>query len=84
MLKVSVDGELVLSFEIELAEGEPGWWAPLDVGSWSGINLSVSVDAPPEEAQTRQPDTLLDLENLCREALRPQLHFSSKRGCQGQ
>jgi hypothetical protein len=27
--------------EIELADAEPDWWAPLDVSGWSGKKLNV-------------------------------------------
>ena len=83
-LSVSADGQPVRGFDIELAEGEPEWWSPLDVSLWAGKKLCVSVDALSAESEVldslRQSDTLLDSENLYREALRPQIHFSSKRG----
>ena len=83
-VKISAGGELVRSFDIELADGNADWWAPADVSAWTGKKLSVVVDALPVGSKAldalRLSDTLLGSENLYREALRPQLHFSAKRG----
>jgi len=83
-VRVSVDGEPVRGFDTELADGEPDWWAPLDVSLWPGKTLCVCADTLPAGSKAldslRQSDVLLDAENIYREALRPQLHFSSKRG----
>lgn len=84
MVKISLGGKIVRSFDIELANGDPDWWAPVDISAWAGKNLSVIADALPAGSKAldklRQSDTLLDSENLYHEALRPQIHFSPKRG----
>ena len=84
---VSVDGKEVRRFEIELADGDADWWAPLDVGAWVGKTLSVGADSLPTGSKAlvalRQSDTLLDAGNLYREPLRPQFHFSPRRGWVG-
>ncbi|MEI6073671.1 MAG: glycoside hydrolase family 32 protein [Verrucomicrobiae bacterium] len=93
-VNVSVDGTQVRSFIVELADGSPDWWAPLDVTAWSGKKLTVCVDARPVTSKVedavplrsnaldalRQSDTPADSEDLYRETLRPQLHFSARRG----
>ena len=84
VVTVSVDGNLLRRFDIELADGEPDWWAPLDVHEWSGKKLTVSVNRLPENSKAldtlRQADELVGAENLYHEPLRPQLQFSPKRG----
>jgi fructan beta-fructosidase len=84
---VSVDGKEVRRFDIELADGSADWWAPLDVGAWVGKTLSVGANSLPAGSQAlaslRQSDVLLDAENLYREPLRPQFHFSPRRGWVG-
>ena len=81
---VSVNGAAVRWFDIELADGQPDWWAPLDVSQWRGQKLSITANKLPPESQALiaidQGDTLKDAANLYGEALRPQLHISARRG----
>ena len=83
-VEISLDGQTVRGIEtIELAEGEPDWWVPLDVSAWIGKKLSLTASLPPGSKALdtlKQSDTLIGSENLYREALRPQIHFSAKRG----
>jgi fructan beta-fructosidase len=87
-MSFSVDGQVVREFEIELAagggEGEPSFWAFSDVSAWQGKRLTVAVDRLPAGSQglaaITQEDTLRPAEGLYREKLRPQVHFSSRRG----
>ncbi|MHA3772886.1 glycoside hydrolase family 32 protein [Verrucomicrobiota bacterium sgz303538] len=83
-VSVLVDGRAERFFEIELADAEPDWWAPLDISACQGRKLTVQVDKLSEDsgalAQIEQSDTLKGGENLYREPLRAQLHFSPKRG----
>ena len=84
---VSVDGAPVRQFTIELADAAPDWWAPLDVSAWAGRKLSVAADRLPAGSQAlaalRPFDTLLDADQLYHERLRPQFHFSPRRGWVG-
>ncbi|MEI6870937.1 MAG: glycoside hydrolase family 32 protein [Verrucomicrobiota bacterium] len=84
VVTINVDGAEIRRFDIELAEENPEWWAPMDVSSWAGKTLSIVASGLPEGSKVletlRQSDTLLDSENLYQETLRPQLQFSSKRG----
>lgn len=78
------DGKLERTFEIELAEGEPDWWSPLDISAWRGKTVIVTVNQLRDDArgleQIAQSDTTPGMEHLYREALRTQFHFSAKRG----
>jgi sucrose-6-phosphate hydrolase SacC (GH32 family) len=74
----------VVRNDIELADGKPDWWAPMDVSAWRGKQLVLRVDKLPEASTAlgaiEQSDTLKDAENLYREPLRGQFHFSPRRG----
>ena len=87
VVTVSVDGAQMRRFDIELADTDADWWAPLDVSAWAGKKLSVVADTLPVGSQAldtlRQSDTLLDAEDLYHESLRPQFHFSPRRGWVG-
>jgi sucrose-6-phosphate hydrolase SacC (GH32 family) len=71
-------------FDIELADKEPEWWAPLDVDAWRRQTVTIKVDKLPADskalAEIEQGDVLKGATNLYREPLRSQLHFSPRRG----
>ncbi len=79
-------GRRVRQFQIELAGSQaPDYWSFLDVSPWMDRELTIVVTPPLDDpaaltASLRQSDGLLGAEDLYREALRPQFHFSSKRG----
>jgi len=80
-----LDGDKVVRFfEIELADKDPQWWAPLDVSAWKGKTLTIAVNRLGEDSQAltsiEQSDTLKNSDDLYREKLRPQFHFSAQRG----
>ncbi|MCX7044754.1 MAG: glycoside hydrolase family 32 protein [Candidatus Sumerlaeota bacterium] len=86
--KVSViaGGEAVREFDIELADAANGvdFWVALDVAAFKGKTLSIKADKLLEGSEAlkliEQGDALKGAENLYREALRPQFHFSTRRG----
>ena len=82
--EVRAGTEVLRFFDIELAEDEPDWWASLDVGAWQGKALTLWADKLSAEskglANVRTSDESVPQEGLYREALRPQLHFSPRRG----
>ncbi|MCX6907318.1 MAG: GH32 C-terminal domain-containing protein, partial [Verrucomicrobia bacterium] len=81
---VLVDGKPEVTLDIELANAEPDWWAFMDVSAWRGKTVTLQADRLPEDSaaltQIEPSDKIKGAENLYREPLRPQLHFSSKRG----
>lgn len=83
-VQVFVDGKLERFFEIELADKQPEWWAPLDVSQWKGKTARVVVDKLPDDSEAlrlvEQGEKLKNSDDLYREPLRAQLHFSPKRG----
>lgn len=82
-VEVVVGGKAVREFDIELSE-QPDWFAHLDVSAWRGKQALLRV------ANSAGYSKMLDLINtsdeiwradqLYREALRGQLHFSARRG----
>jgi len=79
-----VDGKRVVRNDIELADDQPDWWAPMDITGWKDKLLTLQVDKLHEDSAAlnniEQSNTLKEADNLYREELRGQLHFSPKRG----
>jgi sucrose-6-phosphate hydrolase SacC (GH32 family) len=79
-----VDGRIERSFDIRLADATPDWWAFVDVSPWRGRTVTVRVEKLPEDSQAlaliAPGDAIKGGEDLYRERLRPQFHFSSRRG----
>ncbi len=83
-MKFVVDGETVREFEIELADGQPDFFAISDVGPSAGKALKIEVDSLPADSAALEAivesDKLPNQQKLYQEALRPQFHFTSRRG----
>ncbi len=81
---VSIAGKVERRFEAELADERPEWWAVLDISAWKGKTLTVRVDQLREDSEAlkaiSQGDGPKGGEALYKEALRPQFHFSARRG----
>ncbi len=87
IMKVLVDGQEERSFGIELADGVPDFWVPLNVSPWKGKTITLQVDHLLEDStglsSIEAGETLKNAEHLYREPLRQQFHFSSRRGWLG-
>jgi fructan beta-fructosidase len=83
-ITMMIDNAAARDFDIELAEDAPEWWAPLDVSAWKGKKATLRVDKLPENStglsSIDESDELKDAANIYHESLRPQLHFSPRRG----
>ena len=83
-VSVVVTNATVREFEIELADDTPDWWAFLDLSAFRGQRGQVAVDVLPATSQAlsmiENSDALRGAADLYREPLRPQFHFSSRRG----
>ncbi len=83
-VSVLVDGEAARAFDIELADGKPDWWAFLDATPFKGKTVTVKVDKLLDTSTglstIDQTDKIKGIEDLYHEALRPQFHFTSRRG----
>ena len=83
-LRLMVDGKTEREFKIELADAKPDWWAFLDVTAFKGQSVVLQADKLAEDSlglkQIDQSDVIKDNHHIYHEALRPQFHFSSRRG----
>jgi sucrose-6-phosphate hydrolase SacC (GH32 family) len=83
-LIILIDGRVEVKNDVELADATPDWWAFLDVSAWSGKTITLQVNKLSEDSRAlqsvEQNVSIKDGENLYREPLRGQFHFSSRRG----
>jgi fructan beta-fructosidase len=73
----------VRALDIELAEGEPDWWAHIDVDEFAGRELTLQVMLPQSSTvleAIRQSDDQPPGSGGYDEPLRPQFHFTTRRG----
>lgn len=81
---LSVDGKELHRFDIELADAEPDWWAFFDAAPLRGKTVKVKVDKLADTSKglsaIDQTTEIKDSQDLYREPLRPQFHFTSQRG----
>jgi fructan beta-fructosidase len=81
---ITVGGIPVRDFNINLADGAPNWWAFVDVSAFQGQTAFVTVNnlsvGSTGLSSIVQSNGIVGATNLYSESLRPQLHFSSKRG----
>ncbi|MCC6230615.1 MAG: GH32 C-terminal domain-containing protein [Phycisphaerales bacterium] len=79
-----VDGRVLGGDDIELADAQPDWWAPIDLSAYQGKSIALEVNSLRDDSAALSSitltDTIRDAENLYDEKLRPQFHFSSRRG----
>lgn len=83
LVTVAASQGTVFQFEIELAPAEPDFWVFLDVERFRGAHLRITADDPLAAKALQSvvhSDEWLGADELYREALRPQFHFSSRRG----
>ena len=85
VIHLIIDGKVMREFDIELAPDEPDFWVFLEVGAFQGKKAALRIDKY-DPARSKgfdsiyQADTYIGEENVYREKLRPQLHFTSRRG----
>ena len=81
---VAIQGQPARRFEIELADRQPDWWAFMDIAPFKGKTAAIQVDKLPEDSagleSIDQSDQIKNADTLYREKLRPQFHFSARRG----
>jgi fructan beta-fructosidase len=82
-VRIEAGGKTVREFDIKLAEGEPDFRVFSDVAAWKGQTLRVEATLPADSKGLDaiiQADEVPDARGMYREALRPQFHFTSRRG----
>jgi fructan beta-fructosidase len=80
---MSVGGVLHRRFQIELADAEPEWWAFIDLLPFQDETITLAIHGENPSAgfeAVYQSDEIVGHETMYREARRPQLRFSSRRG----
>ncbi|MDT8301162.1 MAG: glycoside hydrolase family 32 protein [Sedimentisphaerales bacterium] len=85
LISLIIDGKVVREFEIELAPDEPDFWVFLDISEFRNQKSVLRIDKLESENSqgfdsVYQADTFKGKNNLYREKLRPQFHFTSRRG----
>ena len=85
VLDILVDGEQVYQLGVELATGEPEYWVFLDTAEYAGQNATLRAQWLPSMQLSGffaigVDSTYPGEAEVYTEKLRPQLHFSSKRG----
>lgn len=83
-VSVLVEGQTPRTFEIELANSNPDWWAFMDIAPFQGKKATIRVDKLSEDSTALssidQSDAIKNSDGLYNEKLRPQFHFSPRRG----
>ncbi|KKN13791.1 hypothetical protein LCGC14_1002710 [marine sediment metagenome] len=81
MIHFTIDGKIEREFAVSLAIGEPDFWIFLDVSEFKGKKATLQID---EENgafdKVYQANSYPGEDNLYKEHLRPQFHFSTRRG----
>ena len=79
VMTFEIDGKEVRTFEIRLATGLADYWVFCDVSSFKDKEIKISYDGLGLE-NIYQADEIAGHEIMYREANRPQIHFTPKRG----
>jgi len=85
LISVTIGGKKVREFSIRLTDDEPDYWVYLDISEFKGKEATVSINKyDPQSTKgfdmAFQADSFPGEKNLYKEKLRPQFHFTSKRG----
>jgi len=85
LVRLFIDQQCVREFQIEIAPEDPDFWVFLDVSEFAGKQGTLQIDRYDCAWKTgfdavTHADTFPGQDTLYREALRPQFHFSSRRG----
>lgn len=78
LLRFSTGNKSVYEFNIKLDNFSPDFYAYIDVSRFYGLTLKLSVE-PEMEISYEEADHM-EIPDLYREPLRPQVHFSAKNG----
>ena len=84
-IELVVDGKQVRAMDVGLTMDDPDYWVVTDLSPWMGKEILIRTRHRPMGNskildKLSAENGILDSEDLYRESLRPQFHFSSKRG----
>jgi fructan beta-fructosidase len=81
---IAVGGNTMQDFDIELADGVPDWWAFVDLSPYQGQTATLTVNnlypGSTGLSSVVQSNGTVGATNIYSESLRPQLHYSGRRG----
>ena len=81
---ITMGGIPVRDFNINLADGAPDWWAFVDVSAFEGQTATITVNnlavGSTGLSSIVQSNGIVGATNLYSESLRPQIHYSCRRG----
>ncbi|MHC5061357.1 MAG: GH32 C-terminal domain-containing protein [Planctomycetota bacterium] len=85
LISLEVEGQKMREFSINLAPAEPDYWVYLEIKEFAGKKGKlIGKELPKSQMKgfqaVFQADTFPGEDKLYKEELRPQFHFSSKRG----
>ncbi|MBN2511299.1 MAG: GH32 C-terminal domain-containing protein [Sedimentisphaerales bacterium] len=85
LVRLFIDKQCVREFQIEIAPEDPDFWVYLDVSEFAGNQGTLQIDRYDSTWQTgfdavTHADTFPGQDTLYHEKLRPQFHFTSRRG----
>ena len=82
-MQLTIGGETVRISNIELSDN-PSFWVFMDVSEFEGKTATIGFDGLPHTSKAveliEQSDEIKGAQDLYNESLRPQFHFSQKRG----
>jgi sucrose-6-phosphate hydrolase SacC (GH32 family) len=83
-VSLRLGNKVVREISVGLALGKPDFWVFMDLAPFKGRTLTLTLEAPASALEgfdaICQADYIIGYEQIYHEALRPQLHFSPKRG----
>jgi fructan beta-fructosidase len=83
-VRISAGSRVIDEFDIHLSEEEPDYFVFLDLGQFQGQVIHVDIPALPADSKgpdlIKVSDQIAGSENLYKEPLRQQFHFSCRRG----
>jgi sucrose-6-phosphate hydrolase SacC (GH32 family) len=84
-VELRADGKQIRGMDVALAPGEIDYWVVTDISPWQGKDVQIrtrqyGVYDPSILDRITTADDILGSEDLYNEPLRPQFHFSSRRG----
>jgi sucrose-6-phosphate hydrolase SacC (GH32 family) len=81
LIHLHIDGKIVRELQVSLAISEPDFWVFFDVSEFKGKKITLRITEDNEAFnKIYQADSFPGEENLYKEHLRPQFHFSTRRG----
>ncbi|MBQ7253742.1 MAG: glycoside hydrolase family 32 protein [Bacteroidales bacterium] len=80
-LLFTANGVDSLSVDLSIAQGEPDYWIYKDLSAYMGKKLKLNYDGPSTDLDRMyMADTIVGQSLLYKEKLRPQFHYTTRRG----